>query len=131
MTRSKMICVIMLTAAGLSLGLDGCKGKESKQRNRTLKGTVESIDLTNKTVTMSWFNEKIGRSMPISGRITKDTEIYIDGKLSDLSQIKENDSVVVEGYQKGYDTVAEKVNIIRAPEPATKISRPTQSKPAK
>jgi hypothetical protein len=131
MTRSKVICVILLAAAVLGVGLYGCKAKKPKQVNRTLKGTVESIDLTNKTVTMSWFNEKIGRSMPISARITNDTEIYIDGKLSDLSQVKENDPVVAEGFQKGGDTVVQRVKIIRAPEPATKIVRPTQSKPAK
>ncbi len=124
MTRSKSIVVLGLLLATFAFFTDGCKSKSEKKRNRVLRGTIEEVDIPGKTVTMNWFNEKLGKSMVIAGQITKETEIYIDGKLGDLSQIKSGDKVIVEGYQKGTDTVAAKVNITHTgqtpkPKPAT------------
>ncbi len=123
---------MMVIISTLAIGAGGCKGKEDKQRNRTLKGTVDSIDVATKTVTMNWFNDKIGKSMIIAGKVTPETEIYIDGKLSDLGQVRSGDEVIVEGYKKGTDVVAVKVSITHAGEQSIKIGKPTApTQPAK
>ncbi len=125
----KSIIILAIFLASFSLVLDGCKSKEDKKHNRTLHGTIEEIDVPGNAVTMNWFNEKLGKSMIIAGKITKETEIYIDGKLGNLSQVKSGDKVIVEGYKKGTDIVGVKVSITHAG-PATKITRPT-TQPAK
>jgi hypothetical protein len=132
MKRSTSIVVLGLFLASFAFLADGCKSKEDKKHNRTLKGTIEEIDIPGNTVSMNWFNEKLGKSMVIAGIITKETEIYIDGKLGNignLSQAKTGDKVIVEGYKKGTDVVAVKINITQVGQ-ATKINRPT-TQPAK
>jgi|WetSurMetagenome_2_1015567.scaffolds.fasta_scaffold131875_2 hypothetical protein len=129
MKRSTSIVVLGLFLASFAFLADGCKSKEDKKHTRTLKGTIEELDIPGNTVTMNWFNEKLGKSMIIAGKITKETEIYIDGKLGKLSHVKSGDKVIVEGYKKGTDIIAVKVNITQVGQ-ATKINRPT-TQPAK
>jgi hypothetical protein len=73
---------------------------------------------------MNLFNEKEGKTIPVAGKITPETEIYIDGKLADISQLKENDEVSVEGYKKGTDVVAVKVMVARNSNVSQKIQKP-------
>jgi len=115
---------LLLVMTGSVLCLDGCKAKEQKKHNRTIQGTVEEIDIPGNTVTMNWFNEKQGKSLTLAGKITKETEVYIDGKLADLSQVKTGDKVIVEGYKKGTDIVAIKVSITHGSQ-TPKASRAT------
>ncbi len=110
--NKKVIVLLALTVVTMNMFI-GCKSKEPKKRQRTLHGIIDTIDLNSKTVSMEWYNPKRGQTMFIAGRITKDTEIYIDGKISDITQIKPGDSVIVEGYKKGSDIVATKVDIVR------------------
>ncbi len=108
---SKKIFFVVLLVLVVGISLPGCKSKESKKRYRTLHGTIVSVDTSNGTIVMNWFNEKTGTTIPIGGQVTKETEIYIDGKVADISQIKVDDEVTVEGYQKGPDTVPVKITI--------------------
>jgi ribosomal protein S12 len=111
--------------------LTGCKSKDKQPKHRTLHGTVSTIDTSNGTVAMNWFNENLGKSMVVAGKITKDTEIYIDGKLGDITHIQENDEVSVEGFKKGTDIVAVKVMITRNATQSQTIKKPTPtSQPA-
>jgi len=121
---------MMMVIAALFCGLNGCKSKESKKKPRTLHGTVDSIDMVTKTVIIEWFNDKTGKTMFLPGRVTPETEIFIDGKLADLSQVRTKDDVVVEGYQKGTDNVAVKVTITRATDKVLRIVKPTSTQPA-
>lgn len=110
-------------------GFIGCKSKEDKKRARILHGTIDTIDLPSKTISVEWYNPKRGETMFVAGRITKETEIYIDGKIEDISKIKTGDPVIVEGYKKGSDVVAVKLDIVRASQSRTIIKPAT--KPAK
>jgi len=123
---------MIVFVAALAVGVNGCKSKEDKKQNRTLQGTIESVDLPTKTVTMNWFNEKWGKPIIVAGRVTNETEIYVDGKIGDLGQVKVGDKVIVEGYKKGADIVAVKVNVTHSAEESHKIVKPgATTQPAK
>ncbi len=133
MLKKKRIFVVLALSVSMLIGISGCKSKKPKKRERTLHGIIDTIDLNSKTVSMEWYNPKRGQTMFIAGRITKDTEIYIDGKIADITQIKPGDSVIVEGYKKGSDIVATKVDIVRSAK-AKKIIKhkpTTQASPKK
>lgn len=123
-----MAVLALLVLAGV---FNGCKSKDKKKQSRVIKGTIETIDLGNNIVTMNFFNEKVGKSMPLASPIYKDTEIYIDGKLADISQLKENDPVVVEGFKKGTDLHPTKITVIHPNKQIGKIMKTTTTRPAK
>jgi Cu/Ag efflux protein CusF len=128
MKLTKRFAVVLL-AAGCLVGfaMSGCKSKESKVQNRTLHGTIEIIDLEENKLTMSWFNEKMGKQMQIIGQALPDTEIYIDGKVASIDQLKEGDEVVVDGYQeKNKGVFAKRITVTRnSAGTMTKIEKPT------
>ena len=129
----KRITVILLTIVCLcGLTMAGCKSKDSKIQNRTLHGTIATIDVANGSVSMNWFNEKMGKPMIVGGQILDDTEIYIDGKMADLGQLKEGDEVVVDGYsEKGKGIFAQRITVTRnLAGTMTKIEKPTTTKAA-
>ncbi len=130
MRKNKTLIVAITLACAMMIVSGGCKSKSSKKRYRTLHGIIDTIDLKSKTVSMEWYNPKRGQTMFIAGRITKDTEIYIDGKLSDITKVKSGDSVVVEGYKKGSDIVAVKVDIVRTAKSKKIIKRKPTTQPS-
>lgn len=121
----------MITFVG-GMTMLGCKSKESKVQNRTLHGTVATIDVASGSVSMNWFNEKLGKPMIIGGQTTQETEIYIDGKMADLGQLREGDEVVVEGYsEKGKGIFAKRISVTRnTAGTMTKIQKPTATSQA-
>jgi len=110
---SKKIIAVLMIGLAMMWAMSGCKSKNKEAKHRTLQGTIAVISTANNTVAMNWYSEKLGKTIPVSGKIVPETEIYIDGKLADLSQLKENDEVIVEGYKKGSDVVALKVMVTR------------------
>jgi hypothetical protein len=131
MRKSKTLLVAVLALLVLAGGFSGCKSKDKKKQSRVIKGIVESIDLANNIVTMNFFNEKVGKNIPLASPIYKDTEIYIDGKLADISQLKENDPVVVEGFKKGADLHPTKITVIHLNKQIGKIIKNPTTRPAK
>ncbi len=121
---------MIIGLCGLTMG--GCKSKESKVQNRTLHGTIATIDVANGNVSMNWFNEKQGKPMLVGGQLLEDTGIYIDGKIADIGQLKEGDEVVVEGYvEKGKGIFAKRIMVTRnSPGTMTKIEKPTTTSQA-
>ncbi|NLX05493.1 MAG: hypothetical protein GXY33_10145 [Phycisphaerae bacterium] len=104
-------CVAVCLAA--SILISGCGSGKSKRRYDTRDGVVEAVDPATRRVTMTTFVPKLGRTIKITGQLAEDAEIYIDGKLADLSQIELNDRVRVYGYKEGDEIMATKVEILR------------------
>jgi len=121
--RPLSLVILLIFAVSAGLTLTGCRSKKSKRKYKTLQGVIERIDKDG-AVAMSWFNEKRGKTMIISAPIREDTEIYIDGKLADLSQVKPGDQVVVEGYKEGTDLHPVRVDVIRTAGKKAKSRKP-------
>lgn len=105
--------LIVWILAGV-LVLDGCKSSKPKRREMTLSGVAESIDVDRGIVTMNFFSKKRGKMVPLDGRIVPETEIYIDGRLSELNQIKQGDEIIAQGYKEGPAIVVLRIEVIRS-----------------
>jgi hypothetical protein len=112
--RYRGLAVIFIFAILCAGGMNGCKSKETKVHNRTLEGTITSVDPASRIVSMNAYIEKLGQSKLIPGKLADDAEIDIDGKLADITQLREGDQISVDGYQKGEDIIALRVSVIRA-----------------
>lgn len=113
--HGKLPRVALVLAAAMLLS--GCTEEKRKSRELDVTGTVESVDLANRTVEVSTFIEKLGSEQKFSVRVTPDTEILIDGALAKLEDVRVGErargdiSVETEGNKKVY--VAIQVSIER------------------
>ncbi len=123
--------LVVWVLAGV-LVLNGCKASKPKRHDMTLSGVAESIDVDNGIVTMNFFSKKQGKMVPLGGRVTAETEIYIDGKLSELDQVKQGDEIIAQGYKEGPDVVVLRIEVIRggSEQVAVPASAPASTKPA-
>ncbi|HUU82511.1 MAG TPA: hypothetical protein VM243_03305 [Phycisphaerae bacterium] len=110
------------TAAGLViLGLlatAGCGDEDSSRKHRHLEGTIEKIDQLNSEITLRYFSEKHKTEANVTGMVNAETEIFINGRLSSLDDLREGERVIVVGWVKGRgaerDVVAVKITVERA-----------------
>lgn len=102
----------------LPLAPPGCSEKDSGRKYRQLEGTITSIDLPNAQVTLRFFSEKHRTETTVTGKVTAETEIFINGALSSLEDLREGERVLVRGWVRGRgadrEVVAERVVVERA-----------------
>ncbi len=101
-----------------SLGPAGCSHKDAAREHQELKGTIEQIDEANSQVTLRYYAEKHHTEVLVTGFVTPDTEIFINGALSSLTDLREGERVTVIGWVRGHggdrEVVAVKVSVTRA-----------------
>ena len=117
MTRVLMTPARMLAAA-LLVALGGCGDKEPAHAHRKVEGIIESIDQANSEVTLRYFSDKHKAEMTITGAVTSDTEILINGVISNLADLRPGERVTVAGWARGHgserEVVAERIWAERA-----------------
>lgn len=74
-----------------------CGDDEPKVRVRTIPGTIMKIDTANRRLTLRYLHEKSGVHREVEGDVLPDTEIFINGKLSPLSDLKIGERAVIQG----------------------------------
>ena len=98
--------------------LPGCGKKEDARKHRRLEGVIEQIDLAASEVTLRYFSDKHQVETTITGRVTAETEIFINGVLSSLGQLRVGERVAVLGWVQGRGdqrvVVADEVRVERA-----------------
>ncbi len=120
MTGSGMTGRTVATSALLALTLlpGGCSEKEEPPKHRPLEGTIKRIDLASSEVTLRYYSDKHGVETELTGKVTADTEIFINGVLETLSDLREGERVTVSGWVKGHgdarEVVAAKIMVDRA-----------------
>lgn len=90
--RWMLILAVVLPVAGCSED----RGKAPKMNRMT--GVAKRIDLKNNEVSMS-FTDENGVERELSGSVREDTEVWINGRLHRLEDVREGDAVVVTGYR--------------------------------
>jgi len=106
-----IITFIFILSAGALI--PGCRSKKPKKKYARREGTVQAIDLETRRVSIASYVKKLGKTIPITGALAPEAEIYIDGKLSDLSEVGIGDKVIVDGYKYKGQITATRVEIIR------------------
>ena len=87
---------VAVAAAGL-VSVPGCRREKTGKEYRTIKGTALSIDEATGKVAMVFVNKK-GAELTVEGTVTAKTEILINGRVAQLSEIKTDERVIVTGY---------------------------------
>ncbi len=86
----------------LSLTPVGCGRKDAGRKHRRLEGTIEQIDQANSQVTLVYYSEKHNTEVSVTGQVTPETEIFINGALSSLHDLREGERVTVIGWVQGH-----------------------------
>jgi hypothetical protein len=128
---------IMVAAVLLPVSAGGCSKRRDAPQFETVEGVIERIDLPNSEVTLRYYNRKRDREVSITGKATAETEIYINGVLSALADLREGERVSVVGRIEGSgpdrEVVATRVDARRAEtvrrQPAT-TTAPTEEGPS-
>lgn len=107
------LCLVI--AAGILL--PGCSDDSDRApRIKKITGVAKEIDLKNNRVSMLFKNEK-GNEIVLSGAVKEDTEVWVNGKLHKLDDVREGDTVTVFGYRdKSSDEpklIATKIEVVR------------------
>lgn len=104
-----LIRVLLAIPLGLSLFSMGCSRDDDGPDHRIIEGTVERIDLETGAVALRFFHKRSNSQQVLEGRITKETEVLINGQVAALKDIKQNERVRVTGYKIGSGANAEMV----------------------
>ncbi|RIK62669.1 MAG: hypothetical protein DCC65_17020 [Planctomycetota bacterium] len=113
--RMVVLCCITLPVIGT---VSGCSGDRDKgPKIRTIKGVAKSVDAANNQVSMLFKNDK-GMEIVLKGYVQADTEVWINGKIHKLEDVREGDTVSVTGYRDKSSEepklIATKIEVTRA-----------------
>ena len=102
-------------AAALGLGVilagPGCSKDDEEPEFRQIEGTAEKLDLDTGTVALRFFHKKSNTERIISGIVTDQTEVLINGRVAGLKDIRLKERVKVTGYKKGSGPNAQMVAV--------------------
>ena len=79
----------------------GCGKDRAEPKHRTLTGIAESINVDTGEVSMRFYREKTQQWTTVSGEVTDQTEVLINGRQAKLSEVLPGDNVEVVGKQEG------------------------------
>lgn len=134
MSQLPRISLLTLSAA-IALTAACRSDKPERKYVEPIEGRAEAINVETGEVTMLWYNEKKGKEVPITGRVTDETEYFINGRAAKLTDIRLNERVRVSGYIRGSDMDREyivvKVEVDRADDwiPTSASSQPAAAQP--
>ena len=85
-TYRSFLTALLSIAVGLTCS--GCKEDDPGFRTVTVSGTVEKIDLANSRVEISFYSDKRKKTVITEVVVTPETEIFINGELAQLADVK-------------------------------------------
>jgi hypothetical protein len=109
----------------------GCSEKDSARKHRQLEGTITNIDLANAEVTLRFYSEKHKAETTVTGKVVPQTEVFINGQLSSLEDLREGERVRVVGWVQGHGADRQVMAVKVTAERAETIRRESASVPSK
>jgi hypothetical protein len=94
--RLHLLFVVYPTALALAFSSAGCREDKPDFEVITLEGRIEKISLTSDEtgeITVSYYSEKQRQEIVGTGRVTKDTEIMVNGAIAKLRDLREGERV--------------------------------------
>ncbi len=97
---------MLQTAAALSLSaavilIGGCRGPAAPERKYdAVAGVASEIDLDTGNVSMDWRKQETGDVLRLTGQVTQETEIFINGISAELADVRLGDRVTVVVYHQ-------------------------------
>ncbi len=97
MNTHRTAAILSLSAAVIFVG--GCAETAGEREYNAGTGVTSGIDLDTGRVSMDWRNEETGDVRPLTGKVTKETEIFINGIGAELADVRLGDRVIVVVYR--------------------------------
>lgn len=95
------LCTLRTSVMAVILGLlvlgGGCSDKESAVVIRQLQGTIEKMDVSSGRVTLRYLHEETGEERLVQGLVTDETEIFVNGRLAKLQDMRIGEHILVHG----------------------------------
>ena len=101
MNRLQIAAILSLSTAVIFVG--GCAGTAPDREYNAVTGVASEIDLETGKVSMDWRNEETGEIRRLTGRVTQETEICINGIGAELADVRLGDRVTVVVYHQSDD----------------------------
>jgi len=98
--RSVVCGVLVCSFTAGAVSLAGCQKREPEREYQTITGYALSIDEASGKVAMRFYSKKKQLEVELVGTVTAETEVLIDGRVAQLSEIKVGEEVVVTGYRE-------------------------------
>jgi hypothetical protein len=103
-----------LLSLGVVLALGGCRQSTPERSYQVESGIASMIDIQTGTVSMTWTHRRTGEPMLLTGKITQETEIFINGISASVEDVQPGDAVEVTAWQDpGGVWIVTRVNIER------------------
>ena len=96
MNMLRTAAVLSLSAAAILAG--GCRRPAQERKYDAVAGVASEIDLDTGIVSMDWRNEETGEVRRLTGQVTQETEIFINGIGAELADVRLGDRVTVVVY---------------------------------
>jgi hypothetical protein len=77
----------------------GCRQKVKERKYYAQSGTAKRIDADTGIVAMDWHNHKTNETTSLTGRLTPETEIFINGVSAGAQDVRLGDRVEVIVYE--------------------------------
>ena len=103
-----------LFGLALVLALGGCRQYTPERKYQVESGVASGIDIQTGTVSMKWTHRRTGEPMLLTGRITQETEIFINGISASVEDVRPGDAVEVTAWEDTENVwIVTRVNIDR------------------
>jgi len=131
MRRTLRVGIMIVVAAGF-LACGACSPKTPTPEHKTIVGVAESIDPGANQVSMRWYNPEKQAEVPITGTVTDQTEILINGRVARLEDIRVGEKVTATGRRVkeggAPQLIATRIEVIRETAPTSgTTTRPAKS----
>ncbi len=101
MNMLQTAAILSFSAAVIFVG--GCRRPVQERKYDAVAGVASEIDLDTGYVSMDWRNEETGDVRRLTGQVTHETEIFINGIGSELADVRLGDRVTVVVYHQPDD----------------------------
>ncbi len=101
MNMLQTAAILSLSAAVILVG--GCRRPVQEREYNAVAGVASEIDLDTGRVSMDWRNEDTGDIRRLTGQVTQETEIFINGIGAELADVRLGDRVTVVVYHQPDD----------------------------
>ena len=96
MNMLRTAAILILSVAPVLAG--GCRRPTQERKYDAVAGVATEIDLDTGYVSMDWRNEETGDVRRLTGQVTQETEIFINGIGAELADVRLGDRVTVVVY---------------------------------
>ena len=115
MNMLQTAAILSLSAAVILVG--GCRRPAQERKYDAVAGVASEIDLETGYVSMDWRNEETGDVRRLTGQVTQETEIFINGIGAQLADVRLGDRVTVVVYHQPDDPTRRIVTLVQIERP--------------